>query len=192
MHKAFAFGALAALAFTGTAFAENGNGGAMSYDYLEGQYISADYDDLPGSNPDGFGLAGSIGFSPMLHGYVDYDRLSTHGITIQGVELGLGLNYSVSSNVDLIGRVGFARAKVENFGSDNGFGVQAGVRARVVDNVELESLVHYTDFGGSGGDNTSVKLAGRYFFSPQFSAGIGVELDNDVKLWDAGFRWTFN
>lgn len=191
MHKAIALGVVAALGLGTQAFAANmGEGNGLSYDYLEANYDTADYDGLSGSNPDGFGLKGSIGFTPMVHGYVDYDRLTTHGFTIQGVEIGAGLNHSLTSNLDLIGRLGYARAKVEGFGSDDGFGAQAGIRARFATDFEAEALVHYTDFDDAG-DNTSLKLAGRWFFTPQFALGAGVELDNDVKLWNVGFRWNF-
>lgn len=192
MHKALMIAGLASLTLAAqAATAANGSDGALSYDYLEANYETADFDGLPGSNPDGFGLKGSIGFTPMVHGYVDYDRLTTHGFTIQGVEVGVGLNHSLTSNVDLIGRLGYARSKLEGFGSDDGFGAQAGVRARFAQDFEAEALAHYTDFGGSGGDNTSLKLAGRWFFAPQFALGAGVEIDDDVKLWNVGFRWNF-
>jgi hypothetical protein len=191
MHKALIIAGFASLSLAGTAFAANGGSDSgLSYNYLEGNYITADFDGLPGSDPDGFGLKGAIGFTDMLHGYVDYDRLTTHGFTIQNLELGVGLNHSLSSNVDLIGRLGYARAKLEDFGSDDGFGAQAGIRARFAESFEAEALVHYTDFD-DGGDNTSLKLAGRWFFAPQFALGAGVALDDDVKLWNVGFRWNF-
>jgi hypothetical protein len=190
MHKAFAFGALAALALSGQAFAADDGGTGISYNYLEASYIKADIDGIS-NNPDGFGLNASVAFTPMFHGYVDYTNIDTSGITVQNVEIGLGLNHSISPMVDLVGRLGFERAKVESLGHDSGFGAQAGILARPAAGFEVDALLHYVDFGGRDGDNTSVKLAGRYFFAPQFSVGLGAELDDDVKLWSAGFRWTF-
>jgi hypothetical protein len=191
MYKVFAIAGLASLTLAGPAFADEPTPeSVISYNYLEADYVNADFDGLSGSNPDGLGLKGAIGFTPMLHGYLDYDRVTASGTTIQALELGVGLNYSLTSNVDLIGRLGYARGKVEGFGSDDGLGLQAGIRARPVANFEVDALVHYIDLDDAG-DNTSLKLAGRYFFAPQFSFGAGVEIDDDLKLWNVGVRWTF-
>ena len=58
MHKALMIAGLASLTLAAqAATAANGSSdGAISYDYLEANYETADFDGLPGSDPDGFGL----------------------------------------------------------------------------------------------------------------------------------------
>src|SRR5262245_42788962 len=117
MHKALVLGAVAvALGAAANVKADD----SFSYSWLEANYVSADLDGVS-SNPDGFGLSGSLAFSPMVHGYVDYTNLSTHGITVEGWEIGLGLNHSLTSNVDLVGRAGYLKAEIEDFYDDSGF-----------------------------------------------------------------------
>ena len=181
MRNAFLLSSVAALGIAGQAVAQDSavDAGAISYSYLEANYISADIDGLPGSDPDGFGINGSLSFTPMLHGYIDYNNLDYSGFTVQTWEVGVGLNHSLSSMVDLVGRLGYARAKIESLGSDDGLGVQAGLRGRPSGNFEVEGLVHYVDLD-DGGDNTSLKAAARYFFMPAFSVGVGIEYDDDA------------
>ena len=190
MHKAIALGVVAALGLGTQAFAADAQaGGGLSYDYLEANYLSASVDGLGGSDPDGFGINGSIAFTSLIHGFVDYSNLDFRGTTVQTYEIGAGLNYSISPTFDLVGRLGYLKAQIEGPGSDDGLGLQAGVRGRLAESFEVDALVHYTDV--DAGDNTSLKLQGRWFFTPQFALGAGVEVDDDVKLWNVGFRWNF-
>ena len=185
MRKFLMLGAVAALSVAGQAMAQD----AISYSYLEANYVTADIDGVSG-NPDGFGINGSIGFTPMLHGFVDYTNLDYNGITVQGWEVGLGLNHSLTSMLDLVGRAAYLKADIEGPGSDDGLALQGGVRAHFTNNFEVDGLVHYTDLD-DGGDNTSLRVNGRYFFMPQFAVGAGVEYDSDATLWNVGFRYTF-
>jgi hypothetical protein len=191
MIKAPILGACAALALVSNAFAAEGTTGesGMSYSYLEAGYLSADIDGV-GKNPDGFGIAGSYGFTPMVHGYTEYSRISISGFKLQTYEVGLGLSHSLNSSLDLIGRAGYIKGKVEDLGDDDGFSLAAGLRGRPVDNLEVEGFIHYADLD-TVGDNTSFELGARYFFVPQFAFGAAVDIDDDVKLWKVGFRWNF-
>lgn len=191
MRKALLISSVAALGIAGQAVAQDStDAGEISYSYIEADYVNADVDGLSGSNPDGFGVNGSLSFTPMLHGYVDYNNLDYSGFTVQTWEVGVGLNHSLSSMVDLVGRLGYVRAKIEDLGSDDGLGLQAGLRARPAANFEVEGLVHYVD-SDDGGNNTSLKAAARYFFMPAFSVGAGIEYDDDLTLYNVGFRYTF-
>lgn len=187
MHKSIVLGSIAALSFAGQALAADES---FSYSYLEANYVSANVDNVS-RNPDGFGVNGSIAFTPMIHGYLEYTNLNFDGITLEGWEVGAGLNHTLNPMIDLIGRVAYVKADVEGPGDDDGFALQAGVRGRPAANFELEGLVHYVDLSDAG-SNTSLRVDGRYFFLPQFAVGAGVEYDNDQTVWNVGVRWNFN
>jgi hypothetical protein len=189
MRKSIVLGSLAALGLTGQAIAADG----FSYSYLEAAYVSTDLDgDVVGTNVDGdgFALKGSIAFSDMIHGYVDYSRQDFDFVDIDSWEVGVGFNHALSSNLDLIGRAGYAKFDAEVV-DDDGFALQAGVRGRPADGFEIEGLIHYVDLSDSG-DGTSAIVNGRYFFTDTFAAGAGVEFGNDATTWNVGLRYTFN
>lgn len=184
MHRSLWIGALALVGLSGQALAQE----AISYSYLEADYLSTDYDDLD-VDGDGFGVQGAIAFTPMLHGYVEYTNQDfDFDIGYETVEIGVGANWSVAPSVSVVGRLGYANAELESF-DDDGFALQGGVRAFVGTGFELEGLIHYVDFGD--GDNTSFRALGRYWFTPNFSAGVGAEIDSDVKTWLVGARYSF-
>jgi len=186
MLKNIALGSIAALSLVGQAFADDG----FSYSYLEANYLNTSLDDAD-VDGDGFGVNGSIAFNPMFHGYVEYSNLDFDGTSINGWEVGGGINHALNPTIDLIGRLAYVKADVEGPGDDDGFAVQAGVRARPAPNFELEGLLHYVDLSDSG-DNTALRANARYFFMPQFAVGAGVEFDDDATTWNVGFRWNFN
>jgi hypothetical protein len=191
MRKSIVLGSIAALGLTTSVFpADNG----FSYSYLEAGFVKTDLDDdVLGVDVDGdgFGIKGSIAFTDMLHGYVDYANQDyDFDVSIDSWELGIGLNHSLNANVDLIGRLGYTKFDADVV-DDDGFALQAGVRARPMDRVEVEGLLHYVDLDDAG-DGTSAIINGRYFFHPQFAVGAGVEFGDDATIWNIGVRWNFN
>src|SRR5688572_24318499 len=99
MRKSIVLSSLAALGLAGQAIAADEG---FSYSFLEADYISADVDGLD-DNADGFGIKGSIGFTPMIHGFVDYTNLDYGNADAEAWELGVGLNHALSPMLDLIG-----------------------------------------------------------------------------------------
>lgn len=191
MHKAIFFGALASLLIASPSFAADG----LDYNYIEGGYVntSFDRDSTFGIDVDGDGVAlqGAFAITPKLHAYGEYTNQDfDFDLHVQTFETGLGLNWSVAPNVDLIGRAGFARSEVRHFGHDNGFALQAGVRAGLGARFELEGLVHYVDLDDSG-DDTTFRGLGRYSFTDNFSVSAGAELDSDVTTWIVSARYSF-
>lgn len=191
MRKTFLTGCVAALGLglAQSALAQNGAG----YTYLEADFVATELDgnvfggDIDG---DGLGLQGAFAITPRLHAYGEYSRQEfDFGIDLDTFELGIGVNHPIASNVDLIGRVGFASMDAEVV-DDTGFALQAGVRGLVAGNVQLEGLVHHVDLDDFG-DSTSIRLNGRYFFTPNLAVGAGVELEDDSTIWMAGVRYSF-
>jgi hypothetical protein len=189
MRNSIVLGSIAALGLAGQALAQDG----FSYSYVEAAFVNTDIDaELLGDDidGDGFGLKGSLAFSDLIHGYVDYTTQDFDVVDIDRWEVGIGLNHALNANVDLIGRLGYSKFDAEVI-DDDGFAIQAGVRGRPADRFELEGLVHYVDLSDFG-DDTTLIVNGRYFFTDVFSAGLGAEFGDDATTWSIAGRYTFN
>jgi hypothetical protein len=143
MRKFLWIGTIAAVGLTGQALAQD----AISYSYLEADYLSTDFDrDATFGvkvDGDGFGLQGAVAFGPMLHGYVEYTNQDfDFDLSIETVEVGIGGSWSVAENASIFGRAAYASGDVDFF-DDDGYALQAGVRALVSPALELEGLIHY-------------------------------------------------
>src|SRR5918995_2684078 len=190
MRKGIVLGSIAVLGLASQAYAADG----FSYSFIEAGYISTDLDDETlgfDVDGDGFALRGSVGFTDLLHGYVDYTNQDyDFGVSIDTWEVGIGASHSLNPNADLVGRLGYAKFDAGVL-DENGFALQAGVRGRVTDRFEVEGLVHYVDYGDEI-DGTSFIANGRYFFTDEFAAGIGAELGNDATIWNVSLRHNLN
>lgn len=168
----------------------------FSYSYLEGAYINTDVDHY-NKDIDGLALRGSFEITDnvfLFAGFSDQSTsiFSTH-IGLQSYQLGAGYAWPMDRNVDLYGKVGYVHAEADLPGpnlKDDGFLLGAGLRGRVVENLELEGGVNYTDLNDTGND-TSLALAARYFFTPQFAAGIEGEFGDNANTYGVNVRWNF-
>lgn len=164
----------------------------MSYSYLDLGYVETDIDDAP--TADGFGVRGSVGFGANWFVFGEYSSQELGSVDIDQFAVGLGGHYGLTEEMDLVGRVGYvdAEAAVGPFSvSVDGFLVSAGLRGQIGDAFELEGRVDYTDLGDDGGDDTSLAIAGRYFFTDQFAVGAEYATSDDANAIFAGIRWSF-
>jgi hypothetical protein len=72
--------------------------------------------------------------------------------------------------------------------SDEGYGVQLGVRGMPIPKIETRAFVNYVDVTDS---DTSFFVSGDYFFSPSFAAGIAAEFGGDADSISVGIRYAF-
>jgi hypothetical protein len=166
----------------------------MSYSYVDLGYTEIDIDGAP--TGDGFALRGSVGFGENFFASADYASYSfSGGLDADIYTVGLGGRIGVSDNVDLVGRAAYAKADVSAGGGlsadDDGYQLSAGVRGEVADGFELEGNVIYTDFGGSGGDDTELAVGGRYFFTENFAVGAEFRTGDDADTIFVGVRFAF-
>ena len=73
--------------------------------------------------------------------------------------------------------------------SDDGFGLGVGLRGAASTNLEWEAGINYVDLSDS---NTSLELAGRYYFNENAAAGLGIGIDDDATSLTLGVRWEFD
>jgi hypothetical protein len=72
--------------------------------------------------------------------------------------------------------------------SDEGYGVQLGLRGMPIPKIETRAFVNYVDV--TEGD-TSLFVSGDYFFTPTFAAGIAAEFGGDADTVSVGVRYSF-
>jgi len=106
---------------------------------------------------------------------VDFNTLS----------VGLGYRHAISSNSDLFGLVSYEDIEVEaSFKeksrdvSDNGYGLQAGIRSLVTQNIELSGSITYIDIAEES--ETGFNVLAMYHLTNQFSVGAGYSKTDDV------------
>ncbi|MGB5133343.1 MAG: hypothetical protein WBO00_12035 [Steroidobacteraceae bacterium] len=165
----------------------------MSYSNIDLAYVSTDVDGF-GPSFDGFGVRGSIGFAENYFAFAEYSSVSASGFDVDQTAVGLGGHYGLTDNLDLVGRAGWYKAEVGSGGAsldDDGYLVSAGLRGRAGDKVELEGSVIYTDVGGSGGDQTTIAVGGRYYFTPTFALGAEYQDNDDWSSYLVGVRFSF-
>ena len=106
---------------------------------------------------------------------VDFNTLS----------VGLGYRYSLSKTTDLFGVLSYEDMEVKASSqgnseseSDNGYGLQIGIRSMLSEKVELSGSLQYLDIADE--TETAIGVSALYNFTEQFSAGVGYSKSDDV------------
>lgn len=190
MRKGFILGSIAALSIAGPAMAESG----FDYSYVELGYVKSEIDDLD-VDGDGLGLRGSYEFTENVHAFAAYsDQDFDFDVGATTFELGAGYAWPVNPNMDLVGTLAYIKAEIDVpfFGDvdDGGFAVGAGVRARVIESLELTGGLKYMNFDEFGSD-TTLGAGARYFFTNMFAAGVDLDFDDDGTTWMLVARLSF-
>lgn len=195
-------GGLPALILAGSMVAAHAEGPRYTYADLAYTHIKLDVAGRDRSG-DGLSLGGSVAVAEMVHlfagfTYAEFDFNSggfgNSDIDYRNLTLGAGFNYDISSTVDFVGRLAYvtAEARRASFKVDeDGYGLSAGVRAMVTEQVELNGFVNYVDLGSDIGDDTSVSIGALYNFTDLFAVGLGGEFGGDARAITAGVRFYF-
>lgn len=158
------------------------------YSYIEAGYVVTDVDGIS-DNLDGFALVGSAALTENLFLFAGYAQQSASpfGIDVdfKSYTVGGGYAWPLSDTLDVYGEVGYVKAEadVEGFGDDDdGYSLAAGVRAFVLDQLELEGALTFVDLSDSGSD-TSFGAAARWYFTPQFAVGFEAGFSDDANSY---------
>ena len=164
----------------------------MSYSYVDLAYVDTDIDGV-GPSLDGFALRGSIGFAQNWFAFGEFAAQSVSGVDLDTYTVGLGGHYGLADNIDLFGRLGWTNVEISSGPvdiDDDGYLVDAGLRGRVGDAVELEGGVRYTDFS-DGGDATGLFIGGRFHFNKTWALGAEYQDGDDSSTILAYVRASF-
>lgn len=166
----------------------------LSYDYLELRFVDSEIDagvnDIDG---DGIKIGGSYQIADNVHTFGSYQTLDFNGIDLNAFEIGAGYMTSIAPSTDFVARIAYINGEVETgIGNvdDSGFSLAAGFRRMLRPDVEARAFINHVDLDESGGE-TSLELAGDYFFNDQFAAGLSLEFGDDATSWTIGGRYFF-
>jgi len=63
-----------------------------------------------------------------------------------------------------------------------------GIRGLITPQFEIRGAVHHINLDNS---DTYLEMAGDYFFTQNFAAGLSLEFAGDTDAWSLGARWYF-
>jgi hypothetical protein len=174
MRKSVALPAIAALSLAGPALADG-----FSYNYIEGALGSSELE-IEGLSGTADGDGGYLGASGELGKHVfgfingttnEYEDV----LRITSSTLGVGFNWPLSQNLDLVSTLSVDRIELEADGdseSEDGVGVGVGLRGRIGERFEWTVGGKYRDIDVT--KITTFSLGGRYYISPRFAVGAEV------------------
>jgi hypothetical protein len=201
MHTIHKLLAAAVIAMPVTSFAEG-----LSYNYVEGGYLTLEPDDTS-VDFDGFRarISGLVSESIYLFGsYATVESDRVVGGNFAGAKLssdtitaGLGWRTALGTATDLNLEAAYVYAESERkdagalSGSedDNGFGLSAGVRHLFSPMFEMGGSVNYVDIADD--DATSYTANALLHLTPAFSLGGAYTFGDDADGWTAGVRFNF-
>ena len=175
------------LLYSGIAGAQSVQQPSLRYDLAQVRYVDVDV-----ANGSGFELGGSYLFENkwLVQGSltdVGFDG-DVESFTI---EIGGGYVWGWQPNWDLVGSVRFTNISVDTpFGDadDDGFIFEGGTRGLLTPQFEVRGSVNHITVGDG---DTYLEVAGDYYFTDQFAAGLALEFGGDVDVFSVGARWFF-
>ncbi len=167
MRKLVAIVTFAALGLGAQAASAQG----FSYNLAEASFLSGD-------DYDGFGVAGSMQFTPEVFGAASIDAIEFDGgLDASLLSAGAGYRIAINELLDVFATGAVKRFKADGGDGEFGFGVGVGARGRPMDRLELHGLLEYRDVGDYGSD-TTFRVGGRWNFTPAFAAGVDYQDDD--------------
>jgi len=159
----------------------------LSYTYAELRFVDVD-------NRGGDGIWFNLSYE-LLNNWIIIGGLTAldfnNNVDSTVFEVGGGYVWHYSDAFDLVSTLRFVRAEIDNPGGgsdDNGFAFSAGARGLLAPQFEIRGSVNHINLDDS---DTYLELAGDYYFTKQFSAGVSLEFAGDVDVITIGARWFF-
>jgi hypothetical protein len=159
----------------------------LSYTYVELRFVDVDF-----RGGDGYRINGSYELDSnwlFVGGLTRLDFNNNVDSTV--VELGAGYVWKYLKDFDLVGTLRLVRSGVDAGGIDadeTGFALSAGTRGLLTPQFEIRGSVNLINLDNS---DTYLELAGDYYFTEQFSAGVSLEFAGDTDAFTIGARWFF-
>jgi len=159
----------------------------LGYSYAELRFVDVDF-----RGGDGFRINGSYELAGnwlIVGGLTSLDFNNNVDSTL--VELGGGYIWHYSEDFDLLSTLRVVRSEVDVGGIDadeTGFALSAGTRGLLAPQFEIRGSVNHINLDNS---DTYLELAGDYYFTERFSAGVTLEFAGDADAITIGARWFF-
>ena len=159
----------------------------LSYTYAELRFVDVDF-----RGGDGIRFNGSYDLDNnwlIVGGLTTLDFNNNDDLTV--VEIGAGYVWHYSNDFDLVSSLRLVRSGVNAAGIDadeTGFAFSAGARGLLAPQFEIRGSVNHINLDDS---DTYLEIAGDYYFTEQFSAGVSLEFAGDTDAFTIGARWIF-
>lgn len=170
-------------------------GTAQAADSLRWDSASLSYQsvDLDGDKLTGFGISGTKLVSDNVFLAGQYASVSDDitvfnskvNLDFNTLSVGLGYRHAISNTTDLFGIVSYQDIEAEaSFQgnsaseSEDGYGLEAGVRSLITSQLELSASLSYVDIAEES--ETGYNVSARYHFTEQFAAGVGYSKFDDM------------
>jgi len=171
----------------GVVWAQASQESSLSYNLAEFRFV-----DVDANGGDGFRLNGSFeldGNWIIVGGLTRLDF--NNNVDSTTVELGAGYVWPYRADWDFLANLRVIRSDVDfpsGSADDTGVGITGGVRGLITPAFEIRGAVNHISFDNS---DTYLELAGDYYFTPNFAAGLSLEFAGDTDAWTLGARWYF-
>ena len=182
---------LAGIAFSG--LASSAQATDFNYNYVEGAYESYDLD---GTDADVGRLSGSYELTPNINiigGYAIGDLENPGGgsdLDFEETTIGMEYRTSIAPKTDVTTNIQYINRDIDTASNDDGYGVGIGVRHWLMDKVEVDANVDYSDVDNN--DDTRLKVGARYYINDAISTGVGYSTSKeDEDIVSGNIRWDF-
>jgi hypothetical protein len=168
---------------------------AIDYSFVEGRFLlDAEMDsDWLDDDGDGFRFAGSYLVTPEIYAFGEYDDVEFDDSKVDFTVLKLGGGYIHPLDATWDANLSLAYIKWEADGplgddDESGYEISGGVRGMIKPNIEVRAFLNLYDVDDS---DTYFTLGGDYYFMPNVSAGIELDMGGDYDNLSIGAKYYF-
>jgi len=170
----------------------------LSYRYVDvAHFPEAEIDDDGGDlDGDGLQLRGSLPVHENFLAFAEFQALDLdNDVDVTRLMIGGGGHWPINNKIDIVGRLGIVNYEVDwGNGDDDDTGIFLGarIRALVIPKLEVEGGIEHQHVEAAGLENDTYLVGeARYNFTPQWSAGVILNVGGDTNLIGAQGRFSF-
>jgi len=186
----------AGLLTTGVAIADT----APNWNLVQASYQSIDIDEASALDLTGFSFSGSKLLNDNVFVVANYSMLSDSykgaDIDYDSFSVGAGYRYALNATTDAFAIISYQDITFKASGnndsgkfSDNGYGLEAGIRSMATDQVELTGAISYVNIDGES--ETAATATAFYHINTQFAVGVGYTTSSDASGYSLTARYSF-
>lgn len=159
----------------------------LSYNHIDGAYVHEDI----GPKGDGFLISGQFAFADSWFFTGRYSKANLDGgfPDLERISAGVGYQAPVAEGTSVYGQVTYEH--VDLGGSEDGFGVEGGLRYAIAPQFEVNGAIEYGDIDNVVDQKVGFKLGGVYDVTPTIGITAGYESIDDLDEWTVGGRFYF-